>query len=118
MDTVVKSRESSHLLDDSASHRVRGTPVCCLTDDGQSGSKIVHWRNQAIDTAVFPGKKKRRSPKRASYPTRGWLTPNLFGGNQRVCDCVDGEGNAVLDADFAHQLGDVGLHCAFFNSQS
>src|SRR5205814_2346339 len=41
----------------------------------------------------------------------------LAGGDQRMSDCVNGERNPVLHTNFAHQLGDVGLHRTLFDSE-
>src|SRR5208282_72025 len=37
---------------------------------------------------------------------------------QRMSDGMDGEGDAVLHADFAHQFRDVSLHRALFDAES
>ena len=41
----------------------------------------------------------------------------LLRRHQRVRDGVDGEGDAVLHSDFAHQFCDVSFHGALFDAQ-
>src|SRR6266478_5126517 len=41
----------------------------------------------------------------------------LFCDNQRVCKGVNRERDAILHADFPHQLGHMGFHCTLANAE-
>ena len=41
----------------------------------------------------------------------------LLGGNERMRDGVNGEGNSILHANLAHEFGNVGLDGAFLNAE-
>ncbi len=71
-----------------------------------SGGRV--WREIRATT------KKALAETSASLD-QGWLTPLLLSRNQRMCNGVYGQRNAILHADFAHQFGNVCLHRAFFN---
>ena len=62
------------------------------------------------------GETKARSLKNPGEATACAPFARLLCRDQRMRDGVHGERNAVLDADFPHQLSDVRFDGAFFNA--
>lgn len=84
------------------------TPKCGLRPNAREQEKVVQHDAEPLTTeyASAPG------DEAASR-----ISPNLLCCYQRMSDGVDGERDAILDADLAHQFRDVRLHGAFFDAE-
>jgi hypothetical protein len=77
-----------------------------------------YWPQKRVKQLLFWGDGKNDKGGATSAPPEAQkLTNSLFRSHQRVGDGMNRQSDAILYADFAHQLGDMRLYRTFFDAQ-